>query len=59
MKIHLKFLWKWKADGKEINWDLLITSNDIHNIAHKLEKKMYMLHPNDSKCSHVSPKELG
>ena len=48
MKKHLKFLRKWEADGKEITRDLLITPKDIRNIAHKLAKETYMLHPNDA-----------
>jgi hypothetical protein len=48
MKKHLKFLRKWKADGKGITRDLLITPKDIRNIARKLAKETYMLHPNDA-----------
>ena len=48
MKKHLKFLWNWEADGKEITRDLLITPKDIRNIARKLAKESYMLHLNDA-----------
>ena len=48
MKKHLKFLRKWEVDGKEITRDLLITPKDIRNIARKLAKETYMLHPNNA-----------
>ena len=48
MKKHLKFLWKWEARDKEITRDLFITPKDIRNIARKLTKETYMLHPNNA-----------
>ena len=48
MKKHVQFLKKWKADGKTITRDLLITAKDVRNISGKLASETYMLHPNDA-----------
>jgi hypothetical protein len=48
MRKHLDILKKYRAEGKDITRDLLLTTKDIRNISGKLAQETYMLHKNDA-----------
>lgn len=48
MRKHLDILKKYRAQGKDITRDLLLTTKDIRNISGKLAQETYMLHKNDA-----------
>lgn len=48
MRKHLDILKKYRAEGKDITRDLLLTTKDIRNISGKLAQETYMLYKNDA-----------
>lgn len=53
MAKHVRFLRKVVYRGDEVTCDIMITAQDIRNIAKKIAMETYMLHPNDAQSVHT------